>query len=186
MTYENPVLPGSHPDSRVGDDYYLVTSSFNYFPGVPLYHSDNLILGERLGHCLMRESQLVLGDTRSSGGIFAPTLRHHDGTFYLVTTHVDGGGHFVVSADDPAGEWSDPIDIGAPGFDPDLFFDDGTAYFTYAAGPTLAETTIQRTALNLVMEAVGDTCGIEGSFCEAPHLYERDSVYTFASMPNVK
>ncbi|WP_435157577.1 family 43 glycosylhydrolase [Haladaptatus sp. DFWS20] len=101
--------------------------------------------------------------------------------FYLVTTHVDGGGHFVVSAEDPESEWTDPIYIDAPGFDPDLFFDDGTAYLTYAAGPTLAETTIKQATLNLDTGAVGDTReiwrGIEGTFSEAPHLYKRDGVY---------
>ncbi|WP_435361791.1 glycoside hydrolase family 43 protein [Haloarchaeobius sp. DFWS5] len=184
MAYQNPILPGTHPDPtvcRVGDDYYLATSSFEYFPGVPLYHSDDLVSWNHIGHCLTRESQLDLAETRSSGGIYAPTLRHHDGTFYLVTTHVDGGGNFVVTADDPAGEWSDPTYIDAPGFDPDLFFDDGTAYFSYAAGPTLAETTIKQVTVDLDSGEVGDERelwrGFEGSFSEAPHLYERDGVY---------
>lgn len=134
MRYENPVLPGFHPDPtvcRADGTFYLVTSSFKYVPGVPLYRSDNLADWEPIGHALTRESQLDLRDADASAGIFAPTLRNHDGTFYLVTTNVSGDGHFLVTADDPAGEWSDPTWIDAPGIDPDLFFDGDTCYFTF-------------------------------------------------------
>ncbi|MWG33481.1 glycoside hydrolase family 43 protein [Halomarina oriensis] len=184
MQYRNPVLPGTHPDPtvcRVGEDYYLATSSFEYFPGVPLYHSTDLVSWTHVGHCLTRESQLDVTDTDSSDGIYAPTLRHHDGTFYLVTTFVGGGGHFVVTAEEPTGEWSEPTSLDAPGFDPDLFFDDGTVYLSYAHGPTLAETTVHVAPVDLDTGAVGDSRtlweGIEGTFCEAPHLYEVDGTY---------
>src|SRR5262245_51745544 len=104
-TFDNPILPGMYPDPsicRVGDDFYLVTSSFEYFPGVPIFHSRDLVHWRQIGHCLTRKSQLPLDRVRSSGGIYAPTLRHHDGTFYLVTTNVDGAGNFYVTATDPA------------------------------------------------------------------------------------
>ena len=108
----NPVIPGYYPDPsvcRVGEDYYLVTSTFEYFPGVPVFHSRDLVNWRQIGYCLTRDSQLPLEGCRSSGGIFAPTIRYHDGTFYMVTTNVTGGGHFYVSTQDPAGEWSEPI-----------------------------------------------------------------------------
>ena len=112
MTYENPILPGFYPDPsicRVGEDYYLVNSSFEFFPGVPLWHSRDLLHWEQLGYVLTRESQLPLVDCRTSGGIFAPTIRYHDGRFYVITTNVTGGGNFFVWTDDIRGEWSDPI-----------------------------------------------------------------------------
>ena len=90
-TFENPMLSGFYPDPsicRVGDDYYLVNSSFEYFPGVPIFHSKDLVHWRQIGHVLTRPSQLPLKKMRASGGIFAPTLRYHDGTFYMVTTNV--------------------------------------------------------------------------------------------------
>ena len=106
-TYTNPIIPGFHPDPsicRSGEDYYLVTSSFEYFPGVPLYHSRDLVRWRLLGHCLTRQSQLGLAGARSSGGIVASTIRYHDGTFYLATTNTTRGGHFSDHTRDPAGE----------------------------------------------------------------------------------
>jgi hypothetical protein len=99
-TFRNPILPGFYPDPslcRVGRDFYLVTSSFEYFPGVPIFHSRDLVHWKQLGHVLSRRSQLDLTGVRSSGGIYAPTLRHHRGRFFLVTTHVGGGGNFPWS-----------------------------------------------------------------------------------------
>ena len=111
-SYRNPVIPGFHPDPsvvRVGEDFYLVTSSFEFFPGVPLFHSRDLVHWKQLGHVLTRPSQLPLAKARPSGGIYAPTIRHHDGTFYMITTNMDGGGNFYVTAKDPAGPWSEPV-----------------------------------------------------------------------------
>ncbi|MGY6026466.1 family 43 glycosylhydrolase [Streptomyces spinosirectus] len=131
--FRNPVISGFHPDPsicRVGDDFYLVTSSFEWFPGLPVFHSRDLVNWRQLGHALDRPSQLDLDGARPNGGIYAPTLRHHDGVFYIVTTLVDGGGHFIVTATDPAGPWSEPHWIEGEGFDPSLFFDtDGRAWF---------------------------------------------------------
>src|SRR5258708_4267935 len=89
-SYRNPVLSGFHADPsicRVGDDFYLVTSSFEYFPGVPVYHSRDLVHWRQVGHALTRASQLPLAGQKSSKGIFAPTIRYHDGTFYMITTN---------------------------------------------------------------------------------------------------
>jgi len=90
--YRNPVIPGFHPDPSVcrrGDDYYLVTSSFEYFPGVPLFHSTDLVNWRQVGHCLTRTSQLDLRGVPSSAGIWAPTIREHDGRFFMITTLVE-------------------------------------------------------------------------------------------------
>src|SRR5688572_20560871 len=104
--FANPILPGFNPDPticRAGSDYYVATSTFEYFPGVPIYHSKDLLSWRLIGHALTRDSQLELRGARSSQGIFAPTLRQHAGTFYLVTTNMSSGGSFYVTARDPAG-----------------------------------------------------------------------------------
>ena len=102
--YSNPVIPGFHPDPSVckaGDDYYLVNSSFQYFPGVPLFHSKDLVHWEQIGNCLTRPSQLDLTNANSGSGIFAPTIRYNDGVFYMITTNVSGKGNFLVHTTDP-------------------------------------------------------------------------------------
>src|ERR1700747_2403818 len=106
-TYRNPILPGFYPDPsicRVGDDYYLVTSTFEYFPGVPVFHSRDLVHWRQIGHVLSRPSQLNLDNVPQSYGIFAPTLRYHDGTFYMITTLADPQRkfhNFIVTAARP-------------------------------------------------------------------------------------
>src|ERR1017187_7351548 len=137
-TFFNPIIPGFYPDPsicRVGDDYYLVNSSFEYFPGVPIFQSRDLVHWKQIGHVLTRKSQLNLDKMYASGGIFAPTLRWQDGTFYMITTTVGGsgarGGNFYVTATNAAGPWSDPVWLDRDGIDPSLFFDDdGKVYFT--------------------------------------------------------
>ena len=109
---------------RVGDDYYLVTSSFAYFPGVPIFHSRDLVHWTQIGHVLDRPSQLNLDSAGVSRGIFAPTIEYHDGTFYMLTTLVDRGGNFLVTATDPARPWSDPVWLTeVDGIDPSIFFE---------------------------------------------------------------
>ena len=113
MSLSNPVIPGFHPDPslcRADADYYLACSSFEYFPGVPVFHSRDLLHWTQIGNALDRPDQLRLPlETPSSAGIYAPTLRHHDGRFWLITTNVAAGGNLLVTATDPAGPWSDPI-----------------------------------------------------------------------------
>lgn len=132
----NPILPGWYSDPSICTDgkgnYYLVTSTFSYYPGVPIFHSTDLLNWEQKGNVLSRPSQLVNLDRQHiSGGIFAPDIQYnpHNGMFYMITTNV-GAGNFVVKASDPLGEWSDPIILPqVQGIDPSLFFDDdGRAY----------------------------------------------------------
>ena len=128
-TFQNPVLPGFHPDPslcRVGDDYYMVTSSFEWFPGLPVFHSRDLVNWEQIGHVLNRPSQLQMKPgLKASRGLWAPTIRYHDGMFYVICTATGCGGNFIVTSRRPEGPYSEPIFIeDAPGIDPSLFFDD--------------------------------------------------------------
>lgn len=186
----NPLLPGFYPDPsicRVGDDFYMVTSSFSYFPGVPVFHSRNLADWEQIGHVLDRPEQLRLNPRLISAGIFAPTIRFHDGIFYMITTNVTYGGNFIVTAEDPAGPWSNPHWIeGAGGIDPSLFWDDdGKAYYTGTTdfqeqGPPMiwiSEIDLEEFRL------MGERKKIWGGALrgcaspEAPHIYKKDGYY---------
>lgn len=134
-TFKNPILRGYHPDPsicRVEDDFYLVTSTNSFFPGVPLYHSRDLVNWELKRYILDRPSQIPLKATLMAGGIYAPTLRYHNGVFYMITTNANCGGNFVVTTRDIEGDWSEPHWIeNAPGIDPSLFWDDdGKCYYT--------------------------------------------------------
>ncbi len=184
MKYRNPVIPGFYPDPsvcRVGEDYYLVNSSFEFFPGVPLFHSRDLINWEQIGHVLTRESQLPLESCRTSGGIFAPTIRCHDGRFYMVTTNVTGGGHFFVWTDDIRGEWSDPIWIKTEqfGIDPSFFWDDdGRAYFqsTFfdqeSGRQCIGQCELDLTAGRQLSPTRPIWFGTGGKCPEGPHMYK--------------
>ncbi len=178
--FRNPVLPGFHPDPsvcRVGSDYYLVTSSFEFFPGVPIFHSRDLVNWRKLGHCLTRSSQLPLLGAAASGGIWAPTLRHHGGLFYLTTTNVSAGGSFLVTARDPAGPWSDPIVVAQLGIDPSLFFDDdGTVIYTSSSDGAL-QSRIDVATGQLRSEPRVVWRGTGGQYPEGPHLYARAGWY---------
>lgn len=179
--YQNPVIPGFHPDPsvcRVDSDYYLVTSSFEFAPGVPLFHSRDLVNWEQIGHCLTRPEQLPLEKSGSWCGIYAPTIRHHDGTFFMITTNVAGGGNFIVHTNDIRGEWSDPVWLKQEGIDPSLFWDeDGTCYMVSNPndGIWLCEidpfTGEQKTESKLIWEGMG------GRYPEAPHIYKKDGWY---------
>ncbi|MGM8361866.1 glycoside hydrolase family 43 protein [Flavobacterium sp. ARAG 55.4] len=134
-TYENPIISGFYPDPsicRVGDDYYMVNSSFEWFPGMPIHHSKDLVNWELIGYGLQRPNQVELPKgLKDSRGIYAVTIRHHDGLFYLITTCVNCEGNFYVTAKNPAGPWSDPVWLGSNGIDPSLFWDeDGKCYYT--------------------------------------------------------
>ena len=188
LTYRNPVLSGFHADPSVcrmgnSDDYYLATSSFEYFPGVPIYHSRDLVHWRQVGHALTRESQLQLVGQKSSQGIFAPTLRCHNGRFYLVTTNIDNGGSFYVTTQDPAGEWSEPewVKEKSWSMDPSLFFDDdGKVYYTRHGGGRnggvyQAEINIATGQLLAEPRLVWDGTG--GIWPEGPHLYKHNGWY---------
>jgi xylan 1,4-beta-xylosidase len=182
--YANPILPGFHPDPsicRVGRDFYLVTSSFEYFPGVPIFHSRNLVDWRPIGHVLTRARQLDLTGALSSSGIYAPTLRHHEGTFYVVTT-LSGRGNFVVTAPHARGPWSDPIWIDEEGIDPSLAFLDGRIFYTRNGPgrdpdhPFHYQAELGRD-LTLVAPPRVIWKGTGGIWPEAPHLYRREGFY---------
>ncbi|WP_026265003.1 family 43 glycosylhydrolase [Arthrobacter sp. 135MFCol5.1] len=139
--HSNPILPGFNPDPTIvstPDGYYVVTSSFEYLPGLPVYHSQDLQSWELIGHVATREEQVHVANVPTPGGVWAPTLRYRDGVFHLIVSVFLGGrGCVLFTATDPAGPWSDGIVIDAvDGIDPDLAWDeDGTAYVTFARHP---------------------------------------------------
>ena len=131
--YRNPILAGFHADPsivRANDRFYLVNSSFTYFPGIPVMESIDLVHWKQIGNVIDRPTQLDFDGLSVSRGIFAPAIEYHDGMFYVVTTAVDSGGNFIATARDPAGPWSDPHWLpSVEGIDPSLFFDeDGAVY----------------------------------------------------------
>jgi xylan 1,4-beta-xylosidase len=133
--FYNPILQGCYPDPsmvRRGDDYFLVNSSFSMFPGVPIFHSTDLVNWKQVGHVLDRPSQLKVEKGGISAGIYAPCIKYnkHNETFYMITTQIAGGiGNMVVKTKDPFKGWGDVIKLNFPGIDPSMFFDDdGKAY----------------------------------------------------------
>lgn len=183
--YRNPIIPGFYPDPsvcRVGEDFYLVTSSAEYFPGIPVFHSRDLIHWEQIGHCLTRRSQIPLERTEPSGGVWAPTIRHHQGIFYVASTNMNGKGNFFVTATDPAGEWSDPVWVEMGGIDPSLTFAQGHVYFTTNLGapdgsPGFSQAELDLKTGKLLGEIRFLWGGSGGKFPEAPHLYAIGGLY---------
>jgi xylan 1,4-beta-xylosidase len=193
-TYQNPILRGFYPDPtlcKVGDDYYMANSTFEWFPGVPIFHSKDLVNWQQIGFALDRPEQLNLPEgIKASGGIFAPTLRYHEGVFYMITTCVYCGGNFFVTATDPAGPWSDPVWLDTPGIDPTLFWDDdGTCWYIGAhniSGKREWEgqngifiQQFDMETLKLVGEPVQATFGhaTDAVWGEGPHIYKIDGRY---------
>ena len=194
--FYNPILPGWYSDPSVctnGEgDYYLVTSTFSYFPGVPIFHSRDLVNWKQTGHVLTRESQLQnLAKQHVSGGIFAPDISYNPAnkTYYMVTTNV-GAGNFFVKTQDPTGEWSDPIALPeVQGIDPAFFFDeDGRAYIVNNddAPDGKPEYPGHRTVRIVEFDTAADRCIGERKiivnkgcrpeekpiWCEGPHIYK--------------
>jgi alpha-N-arabinofuranosidase len=197
-TYRNPIIPGFYPDPsicRVGEDYYLVTSTFEYFPGLPIFHSRDLVNWRQIGHVLDRPSQLDLDGIRPSGGLYAPTIRYHDGRFFVINTLVDGKrgdrANFIATTTDPAGPWSEPYWLdGAPGIDPSLLFDDdGRVWYTGNRIPLdgesytghreiwLQELDLDSMQLKGERFALWDGAIKKNQHAEAPHLYKIDGHY---------
>lgn len=184
MKLSNPIIPGFYPDPsicRAGDNFYLVNSSFAYTPGIPIWHSKDLVHWEQIGYCLTRSTQMLFEQSGISGGVWAPTIRYHEGRFYMVTTNQDGGGHFYVYTDDPAGEWSDPIFVEQEGIDPSLFFDeDGTVYFTstgYSMGSGIYQCEIDIHTGKKLSETRLIWTGTGGRYPEGPHIYKINGYY---------
>ena len=191
--FTNPLLPGFYPDPsvcRVGEDYYLVTSSFSYFPGVPIFHSKDMVNWRQLGHVLDRPSQLNLDNGGHSAGIYAPTIRYHQGRFYVITTNCTKGGNFIVTAEKPEGPWSDPYWLpNAPGIDPSLFFDDdGRVYYVgtheLPDGSYYGDNEIYMRELDLNTMTLTDPyyplwrgALKKAVWSEGPHIYKVNGMY---------
>ena len=186
MKYKNPIIPGFNPDPsicRVGDDFYLVTSTFEFFPGVPVYHSKNLVNWELINYCLTTDTQLPLEGAIVSKGIYAPTIRYYDGTFFMTTTNVSNGGHFIVNTKDAYGKWSEPAYVDQGGIDPSLFWDDdGTCYFVSNGLDENNRVSIFLCQVNpFTGEKYTETTlisyGCGGRYPEAPHIYKKNGYY---------
>lgn len=185
MKYQNPIIPGFYPDPsicRVGKEYYLVTSTFQYFPGVPIFHSTDLVNWKQIGNCLTRPSQLSLGKAWTSGGIYAPTIRYDKGIFYMVTTNVSNGGNFYVYTDNPQGQWSEPIWIDQGGIDPSLLFDGDKVYLTSPTTDSYGNYGICSSEIDIKSgKSLTDVkCiwnGSSGRYPEGPHLYKIKDYY---------
>ena len=186
MKYKNPIIPGFNPDPsicRVGDDFYLVTSTFEFFPGVPVYHSKNLVNWELINYCLTTDSQLPLEGAVVSKGIYAPTIRYQDGTFFMTTTNVSTGGHFIVHTKDVYGKWSEPHYVDQGGIDPSLFWDDdGTCYFVSNGLDENGRVSIFLCQVDpftgeKYTKTVLISYGCGGRYPEAPHIYKKNGYY---------
>jgi len=187
--FPNPLLPGFNPDPSIvlaDGTYYLVTSTFEYLPGIPVYRSTDLVRWTHIGNVATRPEQVGVNDVATGGGVWAPTIRYRDGVFYvIVTIAMSPRGCVVFTATDPAGPWSDGVSIdGIDGIDPDLAWDDdGTAYVTfsglYTSGEQLGQHLgIQQVRVDLTagkaLEAPRSLWSGTGlKFPEAPHLYRR-------------
>jgi alpha-N-arabinofuranosidase len=204
QTFKNPILAGGYPDPsicRVGNEFIMVNSSFEYFPALPIHKSKDLVNWELVGHGLNRleqvSGQINLIDVQSNGGIHAPTIRFHNGKYYIITTNVyydeikqrSTATNFIITSTKPEGPWSNPIVIrGAPGIDPDVFFDDdGRLWYAGNHQPSdpsfSGETEIWMQELNPKnFQLIGQrffawrgACG--GVWAEGPHIYKKDGNY---------
>ncbi len=197
--YRNPILAGFHPDPsvvRVGKRFYMVNSSFAYYPGVPVFASRDLVHWRQVGAVIDRPAEFHYAGLGVSRGVFAPDISYHDGVFYVVNTFMDGGGTFVATAKDPAGSWSDPVWLpSVDGIDPSLFFDaDGSAYLLYSGEPPGGAQYAGQRALWLqhfdpaTLRLVGPRKvvlhgGVDSDhpvWAEGPHLYQHAGWYYLA------
>ena len=195
---KNPILPGFHPDPsicRVGDDYYIANSTFEWFPGVPIHHSRDLVNWRLIGHALTRKSQLNLRGMADSAGVWAPSLSYADGQFWLIYTNIRTCGMgrpfkdigiYLTTAKDIHGPWSEPVVLNSIGFDPSLFHDDdGRKWLVNMewdfrkgrhrfAGIVVQEYDHQKQKLVGPLKKILDKTGI---LTEGPNLYKRDGSY---------
>lgn len=199
--FYSPILQGCYPDpsiTRKGNDYYLINSSFAMFPGVPIFHSTDLVNWKQIGHVLDRESQLKVEDCGISFGVYAPAISYNknNDTFYMVTTQFSGGfGNMVVKTKDPMKGWSDPIKLKFDGIDPSLFFDDnGKAYLVHNDAPDRGTEQYEGHRVIKIWDYdVENDCVVPGTdkiivnggtdikkkpiWIEGPHLYKKNGRY---------
>ena len=195
-TYSNPVIPGFHPDPslvRVGDDFYAVTSTFSWFPGLPILHSTDLVNWRQIGNAIDRPGQVDFGGLGTNRGLFAPAITFHDGLFWIVNTCIECGNNFVITAKDPAGPWSDPNWLDFGGIDPSLYFaDDGTTWIVYNDAPpgeplyeghrAIWMQQFDRNTMQVMPERTllvngGVDLSTEPVWAEGPHIYKVDGWY---------
>lgn len=189
----NPVLAGFNPDPsvcRVGDDYYMVTSSFTWYPGIPIYHSRDLANWELIGHAIDRTDIVNMDGLNDNDGTWAATIRYHNGTFYIITTASKSGGNFYVTATDPRGPWSAPVWLNdAPGIDPSLFFDDdGRCYYvgnrwdfkkSWAGqcGVWVQQLDLEQGRFIGERKLIAYGHASNAKYAEGPHIYKVDGRY---------
>ena len=185
MRYTNPVLRGFYPDPsvcRAKGKYYMVCSSFQYFPGVPLLESSDLVNWKQIGHVLTRKSQVMLDKINSSGGVFAPTIRYNNGRFYMVTTNDTTHENFYVYTDDIYGEWSEPITVNQGGIDPSLYFENGRTFFISNGSDDNGIGGVVQCEINIETgeKLSASKCiwqGSGGRYLESPHMYRIGNYY---------
>ncbi|MBN1761164.1 MAG: glycoside hydrolase family 43 protein [Chitinispirillaceae bacterium] len=188
-TFRNPIITGMNPDPSIccaGDDYYLVTSTFEYFPGLPIYQSKDLVHWKLIGHALSRASNNpLMGCESSTGGQYAATIRYHEGTFYVTGTNYGGQGSqgmFYVTAANPAGPWSEPHWIGKWYVDPSISFEGSTMYYLSPDNQTsFLLGTISPAVGKFITEMKKIADGLGGSSPEGPHLYKTNGYYYLMS-----
>ncbi|PWS32849.1 glycoside hydrolase family 43 protein [Pedobacter paludis] len=197
IKFTNPILAGFYPDpsiTKVGLDYYLVNSTFSYFPGIPIFHSRDLKNWKQIGNVIDRPAQMDFMGDGTSRGLFAPSINYFKGTYYLTCTLIDRKGNFVMTAKNPAGPWSNPTWLPeVKGIDPSLFFDTDKAYIVYNSDAPenkplySGHRTIRTFEFDPVnLKVVGEekqlvNGGVDLSkkpvWIEGPHIFKRDSWY---------
>ncbi len=160
----------------------MVCSSFQYFPGVPLFESDDLVNWKQIGHVITRKSQIELENVGSSGGIFAPTIRYNDGRFYMVTTNDTTHRNFYVWTDDIYGEWSEPITVERDGIDPSLYFEGGRCFFVSNGSDDFGDGGVVQCEIDIetgrkLSPAKTIWHGSGGRYLESPHVYKIGDYY---------
>ncbi len=193
--YRNPILSGYYPDPsvlRVGDDYYLALSSFVNFPGLPIFHSKDLVNWTQIANALDRPTQVDFGGLNLSRGIYAPALSYHDGLFYLITTCVECRGNFIITAKNPAGPWSDPIWLPFEGIDPSIYWEGDRAYIINNRAPNEPPRYDGHRAIWIqeydwrAGKMVGDSTQLVNGgvditkkpvWIEGPHIFRKDGYY---------
>ena len=179
MKIQNPIIRGFYPDPSICEaegKYYIACSSFQYLPGVPIFESEDLVNWKQVANALTRISQVELHKVPSSGGVFAPTLRYYEGTFYMVTNNNTFGKNFYIYTKDIRGEWSEPIFVDQEGIDPSLLFDHGKVYFTSNGNDAQGKGCILQCEIDIktgekLTESIPVWSGSGGRYLESPHLY---------------
>lgn len=190
--YRNPVLAGFRPDpaiTRVGRDFFMITSSFGYWPGLPIFQSRDLVTWRQVGAAISRPEQMDLSGQYPSDGLYGPDLKHHRGVFYALSTCLGCGGNFVVTARNVRGPWSKPTWLRFDGIDPSIFFDDDGRAYVLNNGPPpgpprwsghraiwmqeIDLPTLRMIGPRMVIVDGGVDPATKPSWIEGPHLFRR-------------